>query len=119
MAFQTFIPPVGASFSTGTSESREPRVLAAQFGDGYTQRAGDGINANPGELSPSWNVLLEGEAQAILNFFASHKGYIPFKFKLPGEATARKWICTKWNRTWATNRTVDVTATWKEVFDPD
>ncbi len=119
MAFQTFTPPVGSSFSVGSSESREPRFLAAQFGDGYVQRAGDGLNADAGELSLSWNVLLWSEAKTILDFFASKKGYVPFKFKLPGEAVTRKWICTKWNRSWSENRTVDVSATWKEVFDPE
>ena len=119
MAFATFTPPGGVSFSTGTSESRKPRVLTAGFGDGYVQRTADGRNADLAELNVRFDVLYQSEAETIFQFFRSKGGYIPFKFTLPGEASPRKWIASEFTRVWDGATIVAVAAVWKEVVDPE
>ena len=59
---------------TGTSNLR---VKKAQFGDGYSQEAGDGINNE----SQSWPLTFSGskaEMQPIADFIRAHHGYIGF-----------------------------------------
>jgi len=46
----TFSPKYGAALS------KEPRVKMAQFGDGYQQRVGDGINT----IAREWSLNFEG-----------------------------------------------------------
>lgn len=120
MSLLTFTPPEasGDYFNEGAQESHKPRTLTAAFGDGYVQEAGDGLNADLAELSPTWRNLSWEDATSIHNFFAQHKAYIPFLFTLPGEDTERKWKCTEWGRTWNSAGLVDVSATWKEVAYP-
>jgi phage-related protein len=119
MAFETFTPPAGYKFSQGTVESHSPKILTASFGNGYSQEAGDGLNGDPAEVKGVWNVLTWAEGQTIMDFFKSKKGYIPFKFTLPGETKARVWKCKQWSRTWNTHMTVDISATLTEAFDPE
>jgi phage-related protein len=119
MAFETFVPPVGVTFSPGTSEARKPRVLTAGFGDGYEQRTGDGINADLAELSVRFDILTPEEGSQILSFFQSKKGYIPFKYTLPGEATSQKWIAIEYDRVWEGASILAISATWREVADPE
>lgn len=118
MALQTLTIPTGGYFSTGTSEEHAPRVLRNDFGDGYSQRSGDGLNADLGKLHFRFNVASWAEAQVLLDFFAAHRGYLPFLFRLPNAAAAQTWIATSWTRTWANQTRVDVAADFEEVADP-
>jgi len=59
---------------TGTSTFA---VLSAQFGDGYSQEAEDGINNE----TQSWPLTFSGskaEMQPIADFFRAHKGAAGF-----------------------------------------
>ena len=58
------------------------RVKKAQFGDGYTQTAGDGLN----NRSDSWQLEFVGEEamiEQIIAFFDRHGGYKSFIWKPP------------------------------------
>ncbi|EKO3656410.1 phage tail protein [Vibrio metschnikovii] len=53
------------------------RVLSAQFGDGYAQEVGDGINTK----SDSYSLTFKGDFEkikAIMDFIDAHQGYLPF-----------------------------------------
>lgn len=56
------------------------RTLKAQFGDGYAQRAGDGINTRK-EVWPLTFVGLKAEIKAIADFFDEHAGYKAFRWR--------------------------------------
>ena len=72
-----------------------PRVLKSAFGDGYTQRTGDGTNT----LLPSWDLTFSNRSQAeytaILAFLRARKGVEPFYFTPPCESQM-KVICASW-----------------------
>ncbi len=58
------------------------RTLEAQFGDGYRQSAGDGINNS----AQSWPLTFRGQGvriAAIKLFLDNHKGYLPFEWTPP------------------------------------
>lgn len=58
------------------------RVLVAQFGDGYAQRVGDGINTQ----SQSWPLEFAGdsrEIRPIRAFLDAHEGFRSFLWTPP------------------------------------
>lgn len=58
--------------SYGTDLTDKPRVLAAKFGDGYEQRAPDGINNAPEVWSLSFSGSLAAKITAARQFLKSH-----------------------------------------------
>lgn len=59
------------------------RVRKSQFGDGYAQVVGDGLNGE----SDSWSLTFGGvaeETQPILAFIRRHKGFKSFLWVPPG-----------------------------------
>ncbi len=110
----TFSPPKAPT--VGSQRRTTARILEAQFGDGYSQRAGDGLNSVEDAFSLVWNALSEAEADTITDFFEARGGWEAFDWTPPGEVAARKFRCGEWTRDWdgAMRR---VTANFAEVFD--
>lgn len=66
----------------GASVDYEYSTRAAQFGDGYEQESGSGIN-NERQV---WSLTFDGNKQrtdAILDFIRKHKGYKYFLWTPP------------------------------------
>ena len=61
----------------------EPRNRVITFGDGYEQRASDGIQNNLMSIDLSFDVRGEAEATAILHFFHTRNGSEAFVFYPP------------------------------------
>lgn len=58
------------------------RTRTAQFGDGYKQTSGDGINGR----AQSWDLVFTGaesEIRAIKGFLDQHQGYQSFAWQPP------------------------------------
>jgi len=90
---------------TGSQGQMTPRTLVVQFGDGYVQEAGDGINP----MLRTWNLVwqnLDGVTGAtptlknINDFLTAHAGYLRFlwvqlpPFDIEG---AKTFVCKEWN----------------------
>lgn len=65
------------------SESYEPRVIKVEFGDGYQQRATDGINPILREWRVGWVVTPSRETQIILNFLKARNAIEAFYWHAP------------------------------------
>lgn len=101
--------------SPGSRTRSEPRVAATPFGDGYTQRAADGINTLLSQHDLQFrNVSLE-EGNAMAAFLEEHDGRIPFDYWPLGAAAKRKVICTSWERSWTKDMESDITCRFEEV----
>lgn len=118
MAAPTLPLPSGVDVSLGSEVAHKARVLKAQFGDNYTQRAGDGQNAVTRNYSVSFNTLTRQEAQVLLDFFEAQAGYKAFYYTIKGETVARLWTCEEWSREHVTAMLDNVKCTWMEVFTP-
>lgn len=113
----TFSPPVNPSVG-GLTKSTQPRVLIADFGDGYTQRAGDGLNATERRLSVRWENISAADADMIEAFFEARRGYEAFLWNPPqGGPTGKKWTCPEWERENVDTGIDSITATFRQVFD--
>ena len=56
-------------FDKGASEAPKPRVLTAQFGDGYEMRVRDGINNSPRKWSLVFNNRTREDIDNLYRFF--------------------------------------------------
>lgn len=78
-----------------SSGGKDFRVRKVQFGDGYEQVAGDGIN----NKKTTHNLRVIGnkvEMREVCDFLEAHSGYIPFIYKDPfdGEGV---FLCDKYS----------------------
>jgi len=96
----------------------EPRVLKAGFGDGYSQRTEDGLNANPEAWELSFQELTDAETQTLLDFFGGLKGVSNFTWQHKFASASKKYLCSKWNAVPAGDNDNSVTASIVEVFEP-
>jgi phage-related protein len=109
-------PAVSAPVA-GSSVSPEVRVLKASFGDGYSQRAADGINNVVDKYQLTWENVDRSEANVIDNFLRARAGVEFFTYTMPGQTTPRKWLCEQWTRNHITAVLDTVQATFIECFD--
>lgn len=112
MALETFnwSPRVNPS-QTVTMRNRK-----AQFGDGYMQVSGDGINPR----SQDWDLTfigLESYIQAIKQFLDRHQGTTAFIWKPPLEDTGL-YRCDEYKPSPMGGDNWSLTATFKQAYKP-
>jgi len=108
MADFTYIP----SFSSQLVE--RPKKLKVQFGDGYQQRAQDGINTNLKRWRLNFNGLTTADADAIQAFLEGKDGRTNFTWDDPDGNTVTV-ICEDWNKVFATTASRNMIMTFEEV----
>lgn len=107
----TWIPDRG--FNTETT----PRVLTAKFGDGYSQRVADGINSLEQTWTLSFNSRSLTEVTAIESFLVTKGGITRFTWTPPDSSTEYRVICSRWNISYETNISRNISATFERVYD--
>lgn len=110
----TFIPPVPPSYNS--QGKKEYKTLVASFGDGYTVRAGDGLNAIRRTWSLTWENIKAEDADTLEAFFDSMAGYKSFVWTPPRGAQG-KWIAKDPERDPIGPNTDTISVTFEEVFD--
>ena len=99
--------------SNATQMKAKPRVISAQFGDGYEQRLGDGINSVLRVWNLQWNNISLTNGYALDTLFKNNKGVSliqwtqPAPFDVEGALT---WICDDWDFTFVGGQICNVTA---------
>jgi phage-related protein len=115
MAFEVFDPSIAP---LPGPMPVEPRILRTDFGDGYSQRAADGLNSLKETLpNVHWRNVTTDEKDEIIDFMVGKGGYLPFTWTPPGETTARNYICTRWEPERVAFNVYNVTCTFEQVFD--
>lgn len=80
----------------GARKRQQPRVDTVAFGDGYTQRAGSGINY---QEVRTWEYTFSNSAETIdtIDAFLRTKGGVTsFTFRPPRAITDVTVICSTW-----------------------
>lgn len=113
MPIQTFstAPDFGAQLE------KKPRVRRAQFGDGYQQRVGDGINTQPESWSLTFSARTPAERDEIMSFLEARGGIEAFLWTTP-RGTSGKFICQEWGGSPQSAAAHTVTAKFEQVFEP-
>jgi len=86
-----FFPTGDFDVDFGINNEVNFTVLENQFGDGYIQRAADGINSNRDTWNAAWTNLTNSESALIFGFLRERAGYKPFYYQAPGEDVAKQW----------------------------
>jgi phage-related protein len=60
-----------------------PKVLVSPFGDNYSQRTGDGLNALDETWPLTFTELEQAGFEEIMDFLESHGGYKAFFWTIP------------------------------------
>lgn len=92
------------------------RVRKAQFGDGYIQASGDGINTRSQEWDLNF-VGTESYIEEIKAFLDSHEGYRAFQWKPPLEPLGL-YRCEQYKPTPMGGGNFALTATFLQAFKP-
>ena len=102
------------SHTYGVNETKNPRVLKAQFGDGYQQRTADGINT----IVRQWNLTFINTTANIadIDSFLTTAGGVDSFDWTPPHGSAGKFICEAWTRGKDSYGLDSLTATFIEVF---
>lgn len=107
--FPDYQPEYGASCEI------TPRVRKAQFGDGYTQRVGDGLNNMPRKWSVTFRQVT-ADADIIEAFLESTKGAANFSWT-PPRGAAGKWVVSDgWSRNVSDFGYENITVVFEEDF---
>jgi len=100
---------------SGFKLARTPRVLTAQFGDGYRQDAAAGLNAGLAQWELEFEVV-DQTARDIDDFLSARGGHERFLFHTPrGGGEQAVCICPKWAADGRGKRKARVSATFVEV----
>lgn len=100
-----------------------PRVLIANFGDGYEQRISDGINSLKESFSVSFNNRPKDEIDEIKLFLNTKKGVGSFDFTYPdsNELTNEisvKVVCDSFSAVLNYDDYYSISATFRRVYEP-
>lgn len=110
------MPTLVLSPAFNLTERREPRVLRQVFGDGYEERARDGINT----IRSIWSVQAEGLTDTQKTNLASQldswAGVTSFNWDPYGNATTRKYVCDTWSFVTAGPNAHSFAGEFREVF---
>lgn len=84
--------PIQTFISQGSSRTRTFNRLLAQYGDGYSQRAANGLNA----IVDKWNVVYDNLSSAnrttVQDFVTLHGSWTYFTWTAPGDVAEKRWI---------------------------
>lgn len=109
----TFTYTPSKSFTSST----KPRVAVSQFGDGYSQRVGMGINRLVKEWSLTFKSRSITQADSIISFLEARAGVEAFLWQPPGESNTYSVICSEWTRTYDSNLSATIQTKFTQVFD--
>ena len=99
---------------TGATEDREPKARSARFGDGYEQRAPDGLNADMRKRVLNFSGRPASDVTAIVTFLEARAGVESFTYTHPGDSS-RTYVCRSWKITDGSNGTKTINATFEQV----
>lgn len=79
-------------------DQTQSRQITAQFGDGYSQVTGDGLNIEQSNVQLTFAPLSVSQYQVIDSFLNTNSGGT-FYYALPTDGVTRIWSCSQWTGT--------------------
>jgi len=118
-AFPTPITSPAAPNPSFGPISREytAKILETKFGDGYRQRAGNGINTIGEVYNAGWHNITTAEKNIIRDFLVARGGWDAFTWTAPGDTASSKWTSVSWRETPLGGDHWNFTAVFIKEFD--
>ena len=95
------------------------RILVNNFGDGYRQRAADGLNPTLKEYDVGW-IGSDTDIKELVDHFEEREGYQDFTWTPPDNSSEYKWTCEEWSRVQISDTgdgIAKLTAHFRQEFD--
>jgi phage-related protein len=108
MSTFTWVPDIGAKCD------RKPSIRSVKFGEGYEQRAANGLNPDLRTYTLTFTGRSAAESTAIDAFLTTQGGVTSFDYTHPGESS-RKFVCREWSSTDAGYQVKTISATFMQV----
>lgn len=90
-----------------------PRILKAQFGDGYTQRTRSGLNTMLETWTMNFTLKTRAKVREIEDFLESHAGVDSFTWVTPrGESLS--FVCEKWESDYGHDQDCSISCTFEQ-----
>lgn len=103
------------NFDRGLSRSTKFRVLTATFGDGYEQRAKDGINTKEDTFSVSFNNRLTAEIKNISGFLDLYQAK---SFLVLVGTESIRVVCDSYELMYQYEEVQSISASFRRVYEP-
>lgn len=107
------------------TRSSKPTVLMARFGDGYEQRAADGLNSIKETYSVSFNNRTKEFVDDVVAFLDSTASVTNFGFTVPDSNNTTRTgekdvvvVCDSYSTSYAYDNFYTLTATLRRVYEP-
>lgn len=100
----------------GATKKLQPKVNSISFGNGYEQRARNGLNTNPQTWDLSFSNRTDTEAEAIDAFLTARGGVESFDWT-PYNESAGKYVCKEWSKSIDGFNRNAIQATFLQVFE--
>jgi len=115
------LPTTLTPMRSGGSREDKARVLFNEFGEGYRQRLGDGINMINSNLNLQW-VGSSTDILALVTHFEERAGYQSFTINATWNTTwnisaTDRWTCETWSLNELGNSTYSLSANLRKEFD--
>jgi phage-related protein len=110
MADFTWVP------DQGVGQDFEPQVDEAVFGDGYSQRAGRGINNIKETVQVAFTGRTRAEINAIDTFLRAANGVSTFNWTVQG-STQKKYTCESWSTNYNHDTDSSLSASFKRRYE--
>ena len=114
----TPLPVINKISRTDYKKTVMAKTLSAQFGDGYSQEAPDGINNIVRSYEITWAALTPSEKTSVEGFLESVGGWGRISWTPPYEETSRLFIVkdAEWELTVLNNSTFSISCELKQVY---
>jgi len=101
----------------GGEQAHKPRNFIMQLGDGYVERAGNGINTDLPAYTITFSGRTTAEAQAIMAFLVTTcaAGVIAFQFQPYGDAVSSLWTCNDYKMKAKAVNVFDISCVFQKV----
>ena len=108
-------------YDKGVSQTPEPRVLKAQFGDGYEMRVRDGINNTPRSWGLTFNNRTKEDIDKLYKFINTLASVDTAKLTVPNSVDGEETVTVVlegYSRVLSYDSYYSLTCTAREVFEP-
>lgn len=109
--------PLSNKISTESMSKISQRIILSKFGDGYSQRAADGINSRVDNWDVKWIPLDDADMQTVVAALDTVGGWDYIIWTSPIDASPKRYILTDGYSITPVARRFIISATFQQVFD--
>ena len=109
--------PFASLISQSSQAKTSYKIIEVKYGNGYSQRAGDGFNNAQASWNVAWENIDSSTFTSLINALDSAGGVDYFTWLAPGDLVTKKFIIKEHSRSALAGSVFAVSATLEQCFD--